>query len=132
MVAGVAWRVARCGRARTPRARAGSSARGRAPARAARRALLPAHVRRDIRDYELLVALLERELGEDSDCLDVGAHAGSVLRAILRVPPRGRHVAWEPLPGFAARLRAEFPGVSRPCQPTLTPGSRPASVATAR
>jgi FkbM family methyltransferase len=81
------------------------------PARAVRRMVLPAHVRADIRDHELLLALMERELREDSDCLDVGAHAGSVLREIVRLAPRGRHVAWEPLPAFAARLREEFPGV---------------------
>jgi FkbM family methyltransferase len=81
------------------------------PARAARRLLLPAHVRADIRDHELLVALMERELREDADCLDVGAHAGSVLREIVRLAPRGRHVAWEPLPALAAGLRARFPGV---------------------
>ena len=73
--------------------------------------VLPAHVRADIRDHELLVALMERELREDWDCLDVGAHAGSVLREIVRLAPRGRHVAWEPLPAFAARLRLEFPGI---------------------
>jgi FkbM family methyltransferase len=81
------------------------------PARAARRMLLPAHVRADIRDHALLVALMERELGEDSDCLDVGAHAGSVLGEIVRIAARGRHAAWEPLPAFAAGLRAQFPGV---------------------
>jgi FkbM family methyltransferase len=81
------------------------------PALAARRMLLPAYVRADIRDHELLVALMERELREDSDCLDVGAHAGAVLREIVRLAPRGRHVAWEPLPAFAAGLREEFPGV---------------------
>ncbi|MEN3282166.1 MAG: hypothetical protein V7607_3306 [Solirubrobacteraceae bacterium] len=81
------------------------------PARAARHLLLPAHVRADIRDHELLMALMERELREDSDCLDVGAHAGSVLREIVRLAPRGRHVAWEPLPALAAGLRADFPGV---------------------
>jgi FkbM family methyltransferase len=81
------------------------------PARAARRMLLPDHERRDIRDHELLIALLERELRADSDCLDVGAHAGSVLREIVRLAPSGRHVAWEPLPAFAAALREAFPGV---------------------
>jgi FkbM family methyltransferase len=81
------------------------------PARAARRMLLPAYVRADIRDHELLVALMDRELREDSDCLDVGAHAGAVLREMVRLAPHGRHVAWEPLPAFAAALRDEFPGV---------------------
>ena len=30
---------------------------------------------------------------------------------MVRLAPRGRHVAWEPLPAFAARLRERFPGV---------------------
>lgn len=79
--------------------------------RRVRRRFLPAHVRADIRDTELLVALLEEVLEPDSDCLDVGAHAGSVLREMVRIAPRGRHVAWEPLPAFAAGLREAFPGV---------------------
>jgi FkbM family methyltransferase len=81
------------------------------PARAARRLLLPAHVRADVRDHELLVALMQRELREDAGCLDVGAHVGSVLREIVRLAPRGRHVAWEPLPALAEELRARFAGV---------------------
>ena len=79
--------------------------------RRVRRRFLPAHVRADIRDTELLVALMEEVLDRDSDCLDVGAHAGSVLREMIRIAPGGRHVAWEPLPAFASRLREEFPGV---------------------
>ena len=73
--------------------------------------LLPAHARADLRDNELLLALLGRILASDSDCLDVGAHEGAVLRELVRLAPRGRHVAWEPLPEFASRLRTEFPGV---------------------
>lgn len=78
---------------------------------AARRAFLPAHVRADIRDHELLIALLERVLDQDDDCLDIGAAEGFVLREMVRLAPRGTHVAWEPLPDQAARLRAAFPGV---------------------
>jgi FkbM family methyltransferase len=79
--------------------------------RRVRRRFLPAHIRADIRDTELLVALLEEVLEPDSDCLDVGAHAGSVLAEMVRIAPRGHHVAWEPLPAFAARLRERFPDV---------------------
>ena len=57
------------------------------------------------------MALMEGVLEPDSDCLDVGAHAGSVLREMVRLAPAGRHVAWEPLPDFAARLREAYPGV---------------------
>jgi FkbM family methyltransferase len=80
-------------------------------AQALRRRLLPAHVRADIRDHEQLVALLERLLEPGSDCLDVGAHEGAVLREVVRLAPGGRHVAWEPLPAQAARLRERFPSV---------------------
>jgi FkbM family methyltransferase len=76
-----------------------------------RRRFLPAHVRADIRDSELLVALMNEVLQPDSDCLDAGAHAGSILREMVRLAPKGRHVAWEPLPGFAARLSEVYPGV---------------------
>jgi FkbM family methyltransferase len=81
------------------------------PALAVRRRFLPGHVRRDIRDHELLVALLERELEPASDCLDAGAHEGSVLAELVRLAPAGRHLAWEPLPEQARRLRERFPGV---------------------
>jgi FkbM family methyltransferase len=80
-------------------------------ARRLRRRFLPAHVRADIRDMELLVALMEEVLEPDSDCLDVGAHAGSVLAELVRLAPEGRHVAWEPLPQFAERLRQAYPDV---------------------
>jgi FkbM family methyltransferase len=78
---------------------------------AASRRVLPPHVRSDIRDGERLVGLLEALLAPDSDCLDVGAHEGAVLREMVRVAPGGRHVAWEPLPAFARRLRSRFPTV---------------------
>jgi FkbM family methyltransferase len=79
--------------------------------RAIARLRLPAHVRADIRDHELVLAELARVLSDDSDCLDVGAHEGSVLGEIVRLAPRGRHVAWEPLPAFARRLAERFPSV---------------------
>jgi FkbM family methyltransferase len=78
--------------------------------RRVRRRFLPAHVRADIRDTELLVALMEGLLEPDSDCLDVGAHAGVFLREMVRLAPAGRHIAWEPLPELAARLRKAYPG----------------------
>ena len=79
--------------------------------RRVRRRFLPAHVRADIRDQGLLRARLAETLRPDSDCLDVGAHAGVVLREMVRLAPDGRHLAWEPLPECAARLRERFPSV---------------------
>ena len=50
-------------------------------------------------------------LRPDSTCIDVGAHEGSVLAEIVRKAPDGRHIAFEPLPHFAAQLRTSFPSV---------------------
>ncbi len=57
------------------------------------------------------VEVMERLLGTDSICLDIGAHEGSVLADMVRLAPRARHHAFEPLPHLAARLRDAFPGV---------------------
>jgi FkbM family methyltransferase len=79
--------------------------------RALRRALEPAHVTRDRRDVEHLRAILAATLDPASNCVDVGAHEGSVLADIVRLAPRGRHLAVEPLPALAQRLRERFPAV---------------------
>ena len=55
--------------------------------------------------------VIQRVLNRESNAIDIGAHRGSVLRQILRVAPQGTHVAFEPLPEYAIRLRARFPGV---------------------
>ena len=57
------------------------------------------------------IEVMARVLTPDSNCLDIGAHAGSVLRVILRYAARGQHIAFEPLPDFAAQLRRDFPQV---------------------
>jgi FkbM family methyltransferase len=61
------------------------------------------------RDFDLIVALMKRELKRDSDCLDIGANEGQFLTEMTRIASRGEHVAWEPLPEFAMKLRDSFP-----------------------
>src|SRR6266852_4019276 len=51
-------------------------------------------------DAETL-AVMKRILKEDSNCVDIGAHSGSILRLMLECAPRGQHLAFEPLPDFA-------------------------------
>jgi len=62
----------------------------------------------DNRHLELLLGFL---LAEDANCVDVGANEGRFLSAMVARAPRGRHVAFEPIPALAARLRAAFPQV---------------------
>jgi FkbM family methyltransferase len=57
---------------------------------------------------EQTVAVMERVLERSSSCVDVGCFEGSILREMLRIAPGGRHFAFEPLPGFHARLLEEF------------------------
>jgi FkbM family methyltransferase len=60
----------------------------------------------DNRNLALLLAFL---LAEDSNCIDVGANEGRFLYEMTKRAPRGRHIAWEPVPHLAARLRERFP-----------------------
>jgi len=57
-------------------------------------------------------AVIARVLRTGGHAVDVGAHTGSILPEIVRIAPAGPHWAFEPLPTFAARLRAEFPAVT--------------------
>src|SRR3712207_1786692 len=66
---------------------------------------------RDRRDRHALKLLLSFAIPSDGNCIDVGAHRGDVLREIVRVAPNGHHIAFEPLPGFAETLKAQFPTV---------------------
>lgn len=71
----------------------------------------PAALQRDALDRHAMRVLIAGLLQPDSDAIDVGAHTGAILREIVRVAPRGRHIAYEPLPGCFEQLRAEFPAV---------------------
>lgn len=84
------------------------------PWRKLRRALRrPTPAERKNAGYDkALVEVMERVLDAESNCIDVGAHWGAVLQHVVRVAPAGHHVAVEPLPEYAARLRASFPHVT--------------------
>ena len=71
-------------------------------------ALSPADIR-DSRDNEALRLLLVFALRSDSCCVDVGAHAGIWLEQFRRLAPRGRHLAYEPLPHLCAALAEAYP-----------------------
>jgi len=67
--------------------------------------------RREARDNEHMRVLMAACLSPDSNCIDIGAHSGGILREIVRCAPQGRHIAYEPLPHLAAELAREFPDV---------------------
>jgi FkbM family methyltransferase len=82
------------------------------PARSLYRRLSPLSAAEQNDRYdEEAAAVMRRVLTDGSNCLDVGAHSGSILRVMLSIATHGRHMAFEPLPHFAAELRRDFPQV---------------------
>jgi FkbM family methyltransferase len=55
--------------------------------------------------------VLRRTITPEMNCIDVGCHLGSGLECIVRLAPRGRHIAIEPLPYKAAWLKRKYPEV---------------------
>ena len=76
-----------------------------------RRSSVPSRYRDAVRTNHKMRCLLTSELRRDSNCLDIGAYRGDVLREMVRRAPLGHHVAWEPLPYMASALRRRFPTV---------------------
>ena len=66
---------------------------------------------RDRLDIEHVGRLVSWVLAADDNCIDVGAHRGSVLEQIVRLAPQGMHIAYEPLPHLHADLVKRFPQV---------------------
>ncbi len=56
-------------------------------------------------------AVLACTLRSDGTYADIGANRGQVLREAVRVAPRGRHIAFEPIPALAAGIARAFPEV---------------------
>jgi FkbM family methyltransferase len=73
------------------------------------RATLHPNYRHDRIESEHLRSLLISTLTEDSNCVDIGAYRGRILAEIMRVAPRGRHIAYEPLPHLYRFLVDHFP-----------------------
>jgi FkbM family methyltransferase len=55
--------------------------------------------------------LLKYFVKEEMNCIDIGCHLGSILSLFGRYAPKGRHIAFEPLPYKAAWLRKRYPSV---------------------
>jgi FkbM family methyltransferase len=65
--------------------------------------------RRGRLEDERMWLVLAGALRPDSCCVDVGANVGGFLGMCRALAPRGRHVAYEPIPTLADDLRSRFP-----------------------
>ena len=68
----------------------------------------PVALTQNMRYDRLTRAILERELGPTSNCLDVGCHKGEILDLMLAYAPLGDHVGFEPIPALAAALEWRY------------------------
>lgn len=75
-----------------------------------RATLLPSYRGQHSGNHQLQL-LLKSMLKEDSNCIDIGAYRGRVLAELLQVAPRGKHIAYEPLPHLYKHLVKRFPSV---------------------
>jgi FkbM family methyltransferase len=67
--------------------------------------------RSDRFERENLRRLLKSVLQEDSNCIDIGAYRGRILAELVSIAPRGRHIAYEPLPHLHKHVSEQFPSV---------------------
>ena len=74
------------------------------------REAMPTHRRNRITELSVRL-LLTFTLAENANCIDIGAYRGHVLSEILRVAPRGQHIAYEPQPDRYNDLLKRFPSV---------------------
>jgi FkbM family methyltransferase len=68
------------------------------------------------RDALGISAVLASALHDSATYVDVGSNRGQVLREAMRVAPRARHIAFEPIPALAAQLTGELAGVDCRCK----------------
>src|SRR5687767_13192167 len=59
----------------------------------------------------LTLAVMQHCLRPNSNCVDIGAHRGTILAEIVRLAPAGTHYAFEPIPPHAHYLAKSFPSV---------------------
>jgi len=55
--------------------------------------------------------IMSRVLGKHSNCIDIGANEGVILKDMLKFAPQGDHIAFEPIPELAERLSERYPQV---------------------
>ncbi len=75
-----------------------------------RRILIFLHfdVTKNIRYDRLTLMILDKVLSKNSNCIDIGCYKGEILQEFIKRSPEGKHVAFEPIPGFYKALKRKF------------------------
>lgn len=64
-------------------------------------------------EYDRLTKqILKSTLHQNSNCIDIGCHKGEILDLFIKYAPKGKHLAFEPIPDFYHRLTEKYPQVN--------------------
>lgn len=58
-------------------------------------------------DFET-IDIIKRVLTPTSNCIDIGAHKGEILKEMLQQAPKGKHLAFEPIPYLFKKLQSKY------------------------
>jgi FkbM family methyltransferase len=73
---------------------------------------LISEVERKNRRYDReTIRIAKATMSANSTFVDAGAHAGTILKHLVRISPDGRGYAFEPIPSLCRALRARYPDV---------------------
>lgn len=70
-----------------------------------------ANITTELDDDTYISQIMSRVLTQNSNCIDIGCHSGSILSQMLSLSPFGIHYAFEPIPDLANKLKENFPNV---------------------
>ncbi|NND09324.1 MAG: FkbM family methyltransferase [Saprospiraceae bacterium] len=65
-------------------------------------------VTKNMRYDRYTTRVMQATLSRTSNCVDIGAHQGELLKEILRIAPQGQHFAFEPLPHLYKKLQETY------------------------
>jgi FkbM family methyltransferase len=65
-------------------------------------------ITRNLRYDRLTWKVMRKVLKPDSNCIDVGCHKGELLEWMIKLSPKGKHCAFEPIPELKTRLEIKF------------------------
>ena len=71
-------------------------------------AMLPFALTKNIAYDRLTKLVIQRHCHSQSNCIDIGAHEGSILAMILAAAPQGKHYVFEPIPELYEQLNLNF------------------------
>jgi FkbM family methyltransferase len=78
----------------------------------ARRILLPIFSPSSANSDRLTAKIIRRKCNSNSNCIDIGAYRGDILKVFLNCCPHGKIFAFEPIPDNYHYLLDKYPGVS--------------------